>query len=385
MKIDLQIISSGYDRKTCWVHARPAVIPGNPFKAIVTAQKLRLSGDDVFREICEFRSDDGGMTWSDPISHVTTLGRKQHADGTEEAICDFTPMWHASSGRLLGTGLNALYKEDTQLPYPDCRSTAYSVYDEEARSWALWQPLAYASGTAHLIEGAGCTQRVDLPNGDILLPTYIREKRDPARLHETLHKSTVMRCRFDGEVLTYLEHGTELSLPGGRGLVEPSLVSFKGRYLLTLRNNERGYVAASGDGLVFDEPRPWTFDDGEDLGNYNTQQHWVDCGGKLYLVYTRKGANNDHIMRHRAPLFIAEVDPERLQIIRLTEQVLVPERGARLCNFGVAKISENETWVSVAEWMQTKLPNPFDGSICEAYGSDNSVFVAKIRSGVDGK
>jgi len=27
LDIELQTISSGYDRKTCWVHARPGVIP----------------------------------------------------------------------------------------------------------------------------------------------------------------------------------------------------------------------------------------------------------------------------------------------------------------------------------------------------------------------
>ena len=101
----------------------------------------------------------------------------------------------------------------------------------------------------------------------------------------------------------------------------------------------------------------------------------------LYLVYTRRGANNDHVMRHRAPLFIAQVDPERLCVIRDTEQILVPERGARLGNFGVVQISESESWVTVAEWMQTNPPDPWDFTVCEKYGSDNSVFVAKIRAG----
>lgn len=76
----------------------------------------------------------------------------------------------------------------------------------------------------------------------------------------------------------------------------------------------------------------WTFDDGSELGNYNTQQHWVTHGDSLFLVYTRKGANNDHVFRHRAPLFIAKVDPEKLTVLRATEQILVPERGARLAN-----------------------------------------------------
>src|SRR5690606_10927692 len=122
----------------------------------------------------------------------------------------------------------------------------------------------------------------------------------------------------------------------------------------------------------------WQFDDGSDLGNYNTQQHWVTHKDALYLVYTRRGANNDHVFRHRAPLFMAEVDRETLRVKRETECILVPERGARLGNFAVCEVSESEVWVTVAEWMQTNSPhvvippeNPF--------GADNSVYTAKIR------
>jgi hypothetical protein len=115
------------------------------------------------------------------------------------------------------------------------------------------------------------------------------------------------------------------------------------------------------------------------LGNYNTQQHWVTHSDGLFLTYTRRGANNDHVMRHRAPLFIARVDPEKLHVIRSTEQILVPERGARLGNFGVTDVSQGETWVTVTEWMQTKGPNPYDSTVCEKYGSDNSVFVARLK------
>jgi hypothetical protein len=75
---------------------------------------------------------------------------------------------------------------------------------------------------------------------------------------------------------------------------------------------------------------------------------------------------------------MARVDPERLCVIRDTEQVVVPERGARLGNFGVCDISENETWVTVAEWMQTNGQDFSNSRICEKYGSDNSVYIAKI-------
>ncbi|MCK5701561.1 MAG: exo-alpha-sialidase, partial [Cyclobacteriaceae bacterium] len=100
-------------------------------------------------------------------------------------------------------------------------------------------------------------------------------------------------------------------------------------------------------------------------------QHWVTHSDGLFLVYTRRGAGNDHVFRHRAPLFMAQVDTKNLRVIRETEQILVPERGARLGNFGVTDINKNETWVTVAEWMQPEG--------VEKYGSDGSVFVSKIR------
>ena len=121
----------------------------------------------------------------------------------------------------------------------------------------------------------------------------------------------------------------------------------------------------------------WAYDDRKPLGSYNRQQHWITHSDGLYLIYTRRGANNDHVFRHRAPLFIAQVDPAKLRVLRSTERVLVPERGARLGNFGVTEVSENETWVTVAEWMQTWGPNvvmPPDNK----YGADNSVYAARI-------
>lgn len=104
---------------------------------------------------------------------------------------------------------------------------------------------------------------------------------------------------------------------------------------------------------------------------HNTQQHWVTHSDGLFLAYTRRGADNDHVFRHRAPLFIARIDPEKLQVIRGSEQILAPQRGARLGNFGVTQVSADETWVTVTEWMQPKG--------VEKYGSDNSVFVAKLK------
>ena len=144
----------------------------------------------------------------------------------------------------------------------------------------------------------------------------------------------------------------------------------------TVRMPDAARFFSSGAGstqrvdLHFEKPRPWTFDDGAEFGSYNTQQHWVTHSGALFLVYTRRGADNDHVFRHRAPLFMAEVDADRLCVVRDSERILVPQRGARLGNFGVVNVSRGETWVTVTEWMQ-----PVG---CEKHGSDNSVYAARI-------
>ena len=195
-----------------------------------------------------------------------------------------------------------------------------------------------------------------------------------------------MRARYENGEIHYLEHGSELTVPVKRGLYEPSIARFGDRFYLTMRNDDHGYISISDDGLEYSEPRKWTFDNGSDLGNYNTQQHWVSNSDALFLVYTRRGANNDHVTRHRAPLFIARIDPDSLQVIRSSEQILVPEFGARLGNFGVTEISETETWVTVTEWMQAspKETRTYehvgeDSNLLRARGANNRVWVAKLK------
>ncbi len=389
MKIELKTIRSGYDRESCWVHARCGVIPpgkaggagGGDAVGLITMQKLSLSGTDVFHEICDMRSDDAGKTWSDPVAHSQTLGRRRIDEHDDEALSDFTPTWHHKQGVLLGTGHTVRYRDGHVQPHPRPREVGYSIYNPQRRSWSARQALQLPDEPMFFSAGAGSTQRVDLPNGEILLPIYYAKPHESAEITgPTNNAATVVRCGFDGEHLHYIEHGNSLSVPQSRGLGEPSIVHADGRYFLTLRNDDAGYMATSDDGLHFSPPQVWRFDDGTELGNYNTQQHWLKLAGKLYLVYTRKGANNDHVFRHRAPLFIAEVDTTNVRVIRGTEQIVVPERGARLGNFGIAQVRENEAWLVVSEWMQTTLPNPFDCRVCEQYGSDNSIYLAKLRA-----
>jgi hypothetical protein len=185
------------------------------------------------------------------------------------------------------------------------------------------------------------------------------------------YKVTVLRCSFDGQTLACLETGEELALDGGRGLCEPSLAAFQGRYYLTLRNDARAYITTSEDGLHFAPIRPWTFDDGSDLGSYNTQAHWLVHSHGLFLTYTRRGADNDHIVRNRAPLFVAQVDPAKLQVLRATEKALLPERGVMLGNFGAAAITPAESWVTDAEYILGGKPHP--------RGANGTVWLGRVR------
>lgn len=362
--VRLDTVTSGFDKETCWVHARAGAIPGDPPIVVMTMQRLLLSGSDVFYALHEVRTDDGGGSWQGP-TEIPGFRRVQEEGGIEAVVCDFTPKWHAASRTLLGTGHIARYK-DNKLVRVHRRGIPYAPYDPATKTWAPWKTVALPDDPDLFNAGAGSTQRVDLDNGDILLPVYHKGAEDPH------YATSVFRCAFDGTTLSFIERGTSLSVPIQRGFCEPSLARFDGRFFLTLRNDEAGYVSSGSDGLHFDAAKPWTFDDGADLGNYNTQQHWVTDphGRALFLVYTRRGANNDHVFRHRAPLFIAQVDPERLCVLRSTERILVPERGARLGNFAVTEVSGRETRVTVTEWMQP--------AGCEKYGSDNSVYAARI-------
>lgn len=381
-EIDLSVATRGFDRTFCWVHPRAGVIPpgtesnpsGHPL-AVMTLQKLQLSGSDVFYALNEMRSTDLGESWTAPVEHASFARVPfswQGRDDLEITVCDFWPKWHAGTGKLLGIGHTVVYENNAVLKKRP-RGTAYAVYDPAARVWSPWKTVTMPQDPKFENCGAGSVQRVDLESGEILLPVYFKALHDP-------HFSVaVLRCEFDGRELRYLDHGSELSVPVQRGLYEPSLVKWGDRFFLTMRNDDHGYVAVSADGQTFPEPQRWTFDDGTDLGNYNTQQHWVGHGEALFLVYTRRGAENDHVFRHRAPLFIARVDPENLVVIRDSEQVLVPEYGARLGNFGVTEVSETETWVTVSEWMQAPAPHHHDPAPLIARGADNRVWVAKLK------
>lgn len=373
MNINIQRIETEYNTERCYVHARGLLLQ-NGF-GLITMQKLELSGCDVFYGLEMRKTTDGGKHFSAPVP-CQNLRRRQLEDGTSLAFCDATPFYHKRTGRILLTGHAANYGSNNKLlREPRRRSPLYAVYNEALGDFETFRAIEMPTenGDAYFSSGAGCTQIMEQENGELLIPIYY-ERQEPDAPRGT-SAAAVMRCAFDGEQLRVLEIGTPLITDVPRGFHEPSIVRHGGDYFLALRNDQGGFIAKSRDGLHFDTPRALCFDDGESLGNYNTQQHWLTGGGRLWLVYTRRAGHNDHIFRHRAPLFIAQLDPARMCVIRATERIAVPERGARLGNFGCQSYSDKIGYVFAAEWMQN---DPLGYEACAARGSDNSIFLSQI-------
>lgn len=337
---------------TLFLQARSGFLPD---KKIITTSIYGF-GAHAYGDLYALKYENN--QWGKP-ELIKNLQRHEFQEGMLRAFGDVTPDWHAQSGTLLCTGKSFyFYLEDTKWKeWKDKRSdiehlqdVAYAVYKPLTDEWSemkvLDLPQKLDNGDDFYCVNAGCTQRYDLPDGDILLPIrYLKGSN---------YVSTVIRCSYDGEELKYIEHGSVLTVPQPRGLYEPSIACYNGTYFLTLRGDKTAYVATSKDGLHYGSLVEWTFDDGSWLGSYNTQQHWISHSSGLYLVYTRMGADNDQVFRHRAPLFMAKVDVGKLCVLKETECVLlpIPSENGDLGNFGVTQIGPDETWVTASSLPQ---------------------------------
>jgi len=369
--IQLDVVKQELHPDYCWFHPRVAAVPGagkdgGPL-VVLTIQK-HLVADDHYSGLHYMTSKDLGKTWTGPKLPLE-LDWQKGQNGETIAVCDVTPGWHQKTKKVIAIGTRLRYSQaGAQLQdKPRSYDFAYSVYDPPADSWSKWQTLDMPLGEGSRFSqvAPGCVQWLVEEDGNLLVPVYCQGPKGGP------YFATVVRAAFDGATLKYLAHGDELRLEEVRGLCEPSLVKCRDKFYLTIRNDNRGYVTVSDDGLKFAPIKPWNLDDGKDLGSYNTQQHWMVHKDSLFLVYTRRGANNDHIPRNRAPLFMAQVDPEKLHVIRSTERELIPERGVMLGNFGAAAVAENEWWVTDSEFITGGKAHP--------RGANGSTFAARVR------
>jgi len=349
-----------------WFHPRPCLVPGKDGPVIfMTMQEIR--GSDFFLPVHWMESRDMGTTWTEP-QPVPSLGRNPATDDRgDESVCDVVPQYHAPSGSVLALGHNVFYKGkgfDRKQP-PRC--PVYAVYKNG--QWSERKRLIWDDPRGATIYTNNCGQREVLEDGSIAFVMSFGAQ-------PTSRSAAGVRCSFDGETLSIQKVGREIKHAAGRGLLEPSLVRYGGKFYATLRaEDNRGYVAASDDGLDFEEKQPWCWDDGTPLDMSTTQQHWLPHSDALHLVYTRKDASNAKVMRWRAPLFMAQVDLKTLRLIRETERVVIPMTGdgvnaadevPLMGNFQTLNVTPNESWVT-------------DGEMLPKHGYKGDLVLGKIQ------
>jgi hypothetical protein len=336
-------------KQPTWFHPRACMVPGQGGStAFMTLQTI--AGSDYFGPVHWMTSTDFGKTWTKP-QPVPPLGRVPHPQHGEEGVCDVVPEWHAKTGTVLALGHNVFYSGPKFSRDQPSRWPIYAVWKNG--QWGPRRKLEWDDPRGSYIYSNNCGQRVNLPNGDVLLAFTHGAK-------ETARSVSGVICGFDGETLRVKQVGEEIKHDKGRGLLEPSVTQFGKRYFLTIRaEDERGYVCASDDGLRWTPKRAWAWEDGTPLVMSTTQQHWLAHSEALWLVYTRKDASNVNVVRWRSPLWMAQVDVKRLCLLKETERVVLPlvgdgvndpDKVAIMGNFHITNASRDESWVTVGEW-----------------------------------
>ena len=269
-----EVVHKELSPEFCWFHPRVAAIPGagkDGRPAVVMTIQKHLVASDHYSGMYFLRTDDLGQTWTGP-TEIPELAWQLGENDETIAVCDVTPGWHAPSRKLLAIGIKLRYSKDGRqlVDKPRSHECAYATYDPQSQKWTSWKMLAMpeTDGKFFLV-APGCVQWLVNSDGTLLLPIYFKGQSGDDYI------ATVLHCSFDGQELKYLKHGDELAIQGGRGFCEPSLALHQGTYFLTLRNDTAAYVTTSTDGLHFQPVKKWTFDDGQDLGSYNTQAHWL--------------------------------------------------------------------------------------------------------------
>ncbi len=317
-----------------------------------------IGGSDYFGPVHWMETEDLGKTWTSP-QKIPALNRDPVPghDKLQAGVCDVVPQYHPKTGKVISMGHVVFYdgpkfSRGVQL----ARYPVYAVREKDG-TWSERKILQWDDPRGSFIYTNNCGQRVTLPNGDIIM-SFTFGPTSKSRM------VAGVRCTFDGEDLKITEVGPPLELNIGRGLLEPSVTRFDNEFYMTIRAEDgHGYVAVSDDGVNYAGKIAWAWDDGGEIKMSTTQQHWLTHSDGLFLVYTRKGKSNTNVIRWRSPLRMARVDPEKRCLIRGSERTVLPLVGdgiedpdnvALMGNFAVTNVSQNESWVTVGEWMPKK-------------------------------
>lgn len=365
-EIRVEVVLQGRRNNQCWFAPKMAVVPGTDAAAPpdVFVRVSQLVGNDMGVGHL-VHTADLGASWTPPMESMTLLGVPREDHFFEKP--GVAPFYHRATKRLLGLGATAFTRDEgthpafkmekiagRECPLPN--RVVMAEWDFARGDFKPWQAISLPGEFARWHRVHWLQVQHEFPDGSVLVPFYLRERVD-----DPFTAVAVMRAEITGSGLACREIGNLLRVDADRGLAEPSVVFFRDRFFLTIRHDRRAYVAAGEDGLHYGEPVPWRFDDGAELGNFNTQQHWLARGGELFLLYNRKSELNNGVFRCRAPLYIARVDPDNLRVVRGSERIVFPEKGARMGNFSVANVTGREAWVFTGEWLEGIVPEMKEG------------------------
>ena len=348
--IEPEVLFNGRTGNDRWFHPRACVVPGETGNSVLMTMQS-ISGSDVFGPVHWTISEDEGQTWSDP-QLIPGLGRQEFNEDLEVGVCDVTPQFHPQTNTTIAMGHNVYYRNNVLARPQLSRWPVYTIRNA-AGEWSMPRKLDWDDPRGAFIYTCNCGQRLVLDNGDLLIAITYGPTEKSARSISTI------RCTFDGEEINAVETGNALHNDVKRGLLEPSLTRYRDKYYVTIRaEDERGYVAASDDGLQWESQQAWCWEDGEPLTMSTTQQHWLEHSDALYLVYTRRDDTNAKVIRYRAPIYMAEVNTDTLRLKRETEVVVLPLSGdpkndprgvALMGNFNTTNLNPQESWVTVGE------------------------------------
>lgn len=369
-EIQEHVLIPGTSHEGMWLGPYMIFTPGTPARDIhmIFSATDRSGGDSVQvnkRFVSQEAPKDpkGFSHWHtvlQPEEYPTQLQPETDADGFCFMPSFLNWKYHPAMGKVVGFGSVLRHKGPELSNHLEHLAISYSVYDPADRTFTPWKSFRVTTdGVERPCAAYG--QRVDLPGGDILLPfSTVKE------IHgwDTIYWSGSIRCRFNGDSIEVVEVGNLVSQPKLRGFVEPSMAECNGTYSMTLRANDgHSYLTTSQDGLHWQKPSPWIWDDGTSIAMNQTMSKFIRNDHGLFFVYTRITGDNENVVRHRAPLFIGQIDPEKGCLLRETESVLMANRGFPLGNFNVYQISPTETWVTAPEWDRSGEDIPCDNRL----------------------
>ena len=307
-------------------------------------QKKRYFTADSFPEKTE-RIADWWKQWEAHPWPEALLGKRD--DDGYEWVPTFNWKYHKKSGKWLGIGHLLRHKDKHLDNHVEHLAITWSVYDAASKAFTPWKSFRIKIDNVEK-PCVAYGQRVDLENGDILLPfSAVREFTG----RNSLRWSGAAYCTFNGNMLKPEKVSELFTNPVPRGFAEPSMTSYNGKFYMTLRAEDGfSHVTASNDGMDWRDPQPWSWDDGTPIAMNQTMTKFLTHSDSLYLVYTRITGDNHNVFRNRAPLFIARVDAKKICLVRASERVIFPNKGMPIGNFNIRDVSPLESWVTVAEW-----------------------------------